>query len=158
MTIEDARRYFDYDQSTGIMRWKEKLSKYSRIKPGDIVGYKNSQGYLQLGFAGKTYKVHRTAWMVFYGEVPEVIDHINGNKTDNRISNLRSVDNRTNNQNKIHNRNGKLLGCHFRKDRNLWRAEIRINGENIRLGHYTTEREAHEAYKKAHREMVGRDL
>lgn len=76
----------------------------------------------------------------------EDIDHISGDKLDNRKENLRIVDHRTNAQNRKEHRKGKLCGCWFRKNRNKWIAEAQVRGIKHIIGSYNTEQEAHEAY------------
>jgi hypothetical protein len=158
MRFDEAREFFNYDPKSGDFFRIKKVSKYSNTIVGEKVKYVNTQGYIQFGFKGKTYKVHRTAWLLYYGESPKVIDHINGIKTDNRICNLRSVNLHINNQNRHKHRNGKIIGTSYRKEMNKWRSEIRLNGKRINLGHFNTEQEAHEAYKKEYKKHYGVDL
>lgn len=102
------------------------------------ITHKNRQ-YLILG--------HIFIWYFYYNEVIEYpkyqIDHINRDKKDNRISNLRKV---TQNQNQ-HNRNDK--GYSYLKSHNRWYARIIVNGKRIHLGSYKTEQEARNSYLKA---------
>lgn len=80
-------------------------------------------------------------------EIPKnQIDHINGNKSDNRIENLREVTNRQNNLNKLIHISGKLPGCYLRNDKKSWSSSISISGKSRYLGSYKTEQEAHTAY------------
>ena len=77
------------------------------------------------------------------------IDHINGNKIDNRIENLRLVTHRKNQQNRKTHRAGRLTGTCYDKIRHNWKSTIQINKTNIAIGYYKTEQEAHEACKIA---------
>jgi hypothetical protein len=103
----------------------------------------------------KRYAEHRLAWLYFYGSWPALfIDHINGNRSDNRISNLRDVPLVVNNQNQReprgNNTNG-FLGVRVRNERIY--AEIAVNGKSIKLGNFPSKEAAHEAYVQAKRKL-----
>jgi hypothetical protein len=86
---------------------------------------------------------HTFAWFSFYGNIDvDKIDHINRNKTDNRICNLRNL---TNQQNAF---NTPAKGYYLCKTTNKWRAQIVLNQKHICLGRYNTEEEARNAYLK----------
>lgn len=86
---------------------------------------------------------HRVLYTLARGCIPAdmVIDHINGKRSDNRLSNLRVVTKRMNDQNRT-----KARGCDWYKPRRLWRARITIDGRELVLGMFNSEREAHAAY------------
>lgn len=93
--IPDVRDRFAYDSQTGAITRK---TSQGRWKAGEQVGYVNKRGYLvvQLGKNNLVYG-HRLAWFLHYGEQPpHTLDHINQDKSDNRIANLRAVDNSEN--------------------------------------------------------------
>ena len=75
----------------------------------------NDNGYFKVNYASTNIKAHRLIWMLHYGYTPIMLDHINGNKTDNRIENLREVTNRENAQNRQIHREGKPPGVYLRK-------------------------------------------
>lgn len=107
-----------------------------------------SEGYCQVWFNGKLIYYHVIIWILSTGkDIPQglEIDHINGNKIDNRIENLRLVTGRINNQNKGIHRKGHLVGAGFYKRIGKYQALIYI-GKLIHLGYYETEQEAHRAY------------
>lgn len=122
---------------------------------GDVIGVgglpvksKHRNGYLVVSVRsnGKSYYLlaHRVAWFLYYGELPKnFIDHVDGNKTNNKIENLRDV---THLQN-IHNIHG-FKGYSWNEKLKKYGANITVNGKKYRLGHYKTEQEAHEAYLK----------
>lgn len=93
---------------------------------------------------------HRLVWFFATGEMPpHEIDHINGDPADNRIANLRLATSAQNKQNirnaRRHNSTG-YLGVSWNKDREMYRADIALNGKRKFLGHYPSPQEAHSAY------------
>ncbi len=89
------------------------------------------------------YKAHRIAWYLHYGEWPEgMIDHVNRNKNDNRIENLRLVSNRYNQ----HNTNKFNSGAYWYPKLNKWRAQIGLENRTITLGYFEFEADAQRAY------------
>jgi len=75
-----------------------------------------------------------------------VTDHLNGNKLNNQLENLKIVTHRQNQQNRHKHRNGKLVGASYFKREKKWGAQIVIDGKKKHLGLFKTEQEAHEAY------------
>jgi hypothetical protein len=147
-------KYFAYDPETGIMRWK--INNGRGNPKGKLIGHKNKKGYIEARFKGKNYLCHRIAWAIGHNtlDVPAILDHINGNPSDNRLCNLRAATNQQNNFNRKSRRNG-LKGVSFKKSRNKWESQIKINEKSKYLGLFDTEIEAHEAYCKAARELYG---
>lgn len=147
MNIEELKEYFKYEPSTGKLFWNKRPS--NRVVIGSEVGNYNDQGYKVCRFKGKTLRVHRIVWAVSKGEHPtEFIDHINGDKGDNRLTNLRVVSNAENLQNM---KNSK--GYTYHRKLNKWMAQIVVNKEYKYLGVFNTEHEAHESYLKAKKEL-----
>ncbi len=141
--------WVSYDPKTGLLFWKKTIDGRgaNKVKVGDIVGCKNSKGYLQFCFKGRRLKNHRVAWFLHYGYWPiNEIDHINGIKDDNRIDNLRDVDGSLNCKNKKVHRDGKPVGITFIKESNTWVAQIKIiqNGKRktIRSKRYNNQNDA----------------
>ncbi len=109
-------------------------------------------GYCIIQFNRTKISYHAVIWILStLHDIPQgkEIDHINGNRIDNRIKNLRLVTNRQNQQNRKRHREGKLVGCYFDKSTGKYEAQIEIGGKMIYLGRYKTEQEAHEAYEIA---------
>lgn len=88
--LNDAiKRCISYDPETGILSWKDKLSKYSPITVGNSIGTPNKSG-LHFTFFDKDLLCHRVAWFLYYGVWPDTfIDHKNGCPQDNKLQNLR---------------------------------------------------------------------
>lgn len=103
------------------------------------------KGYRVGSIGNAAVKAHRVAWAIYYGEWPQgFIDHINGDRADNRITNLRVVDHAGNGRNRrpgANNRSG-VLGVGWNKRHKKWRASIRHNGELIYLGAFEAKEDA----------------
>lgn len=144
-----VRELLEYDSSTGIFKWKKKRRGIKVDKP---LGTDNGFGYLRITVLGKSYYAHRLAWLYEKGEFPEnEIDHINGIKSDNRISNLRSLTTQQNAQNKIFpksNNKSKTLGVSWHKKANKWQAHVCIYKQRKYLGLFNSIEDAHKAYLK----------
>jgi|SRR6516164_945273 hypothetical protein len=153
LTQERIKELFSYDPETGL--FTRLIDRSHNAKKGDIVG-SNSRGYLVIYVDGRLYFAHRLAWLYMIGSFPVyTIDHINGDKKDNRFSNLRDIPNSINTQN-VHcarscNQSTGLLGATLDKRRGKFRSQIKVNGKNIFLGDYATAQEAHAAYIQAKR-------
>lgn len=121
---------------------KNILNKYSYCcgsgnitlkEDGEIVTANHSKGYLCVG----SHLAHRVAWLFFYGEWPNgQIDHINHNKKDNRILNLRCVSNMDNHRNMPIQKNNTsgIVGVHFIEHKLRWVSYIKVNAKRIHLG------------------------
>lgn len=143
-------RLIGFNPITGDMWWKEKPNR--NIVIGRKIGRPNSWGHFSFGFRGHTWMVHRVAWFLTYGDWPKnQIDHINGDKSDNRITNLRDVPQSINMQNlqgAHKNNESGFLGVSPRGEGRTkqWRACIKIKGKSITIGTFKTKEEAHAAY------------
>jgi hypothetical protein len=167
LSAAEVRRLFDYMPETGKLIRKVRTS--NRIKVGDEAGQRNTTGHLQCRVNGRLYLVHRIIWLFVYGSFPVgEIDHIDGDKTNNKICNLRDVSHTENMQNLQKSHRGSktgLLGAHPHKATGKFAAAIRVNGKQIHLGLFATAYSAHEAYmnakitmrteRTAHLDMVG---
>jgi hypothetical protein len=142
VTIERLKELYSYDAETGV---------FTRKKTGLFTkGVLLKDGYRNLYIDGKRYMTHRLAWLITYGTWPiDKIDHINGIKDDNRLSNLRDVSQRVNLQNGKKHRNGHLLGTTFHKFKQKWIARIIVNGKIQHIGTFDSAEDAHAAYIQA---------
>lgn len=135
----------DYSPSTGLLVWKHRSARCVHV--GDVAGSPTQNGYIKILFQSKTLLAHRVAWFIYYGKWPvKMIDHINGNKKDNRIENLREVTLSENMRNTYRHRAGKLVGASWRPDNKQWQSHVKLNRKNVYLGLFKT---AEEAHKKA---------
>jgi len=135
---------FKYSPKTGILYRNKSLGN---AKAGPMLG-KTVNGYISFMHKGKHIYAHRAALVLSGYDVPEdrCVDHLDGNKTNNKLSNLRLVTNRENQCNQVNHRSGRLHGVSWIKRDKIWRSQIKINGKKKSLGSYATEQEAHEAY------------
>jgi AP2 domain. len=162
LTLERLKELLHYNADTGA---------FTRIKigtPGNqrfvnqIAGSREVKGYQQIKVDGKkTYKAHRLAWFYMTGKWPDgQIDHINGDKSDNRFSNLRQATPGQNQQNRLSPRTNTsgYKGIYKLPRKRPWRAFIHHNGKQIYLGCFYTREEAAHAYVNAaktyHREFA----
>ncbi|MFZ2540824.1 MAG: HNH endonuclease [Gallionella sp.] len=154
LTIDRLKELLDYDHLTGDFLWKKKRNGGYSV--GAIAGCKTLEGYWQLRIDNKSYKAHRVAWFFVYGIWPRILDHIDHDKLNNRIINLREVTTAENGQNQIEaqagNKNG-FLGVDYHKSSRKFRAHIMTNRKRKFLGSFLTAEEAHEAYIAAKREV-----
>lgn len=154
LTAERLRELLHYDPETGV--FTRLVSLNFAVNVGDVAGTLMKKGYWSIGVDKHKYKAHRLAWLYMTGSWPkEQIDHINGNRIDNRFSNLRECTNQENQQNipVITKATGRLVGTCFRKDRGMWSAAIICTPVRKHLGFFATQEEAHQAYLKAKAEL-----
>lgn len=161
------RRLIDYDPATGEMRWKERpvwmfapgnRGRQARAKwwMDQLVGKPAlatlSGGYRNGEIFSINVRAHRAAWAIYYGEWPVgEIDHINGIRDDNRISNLRDVPQAENLLNKRlpkHNKSG-VIGVSWYPRTQRWAVDIGVSGKRIRIGYFKSLKEAADARKRA---------
>lgn len=133
--------YYRYDPVTGVVKYKKRINGGSKDE-GDIVGSINNRGYLASRINGQYTLLHRAIWVIMTGDQPDEIDHINGNRADNRWCNLRSVTRAENMKNKKRYKGSKYNGVTYRKDTGKWRARLRIDGVLVNIGQFDTEQEA----------------
>lgn len=150
ITQKELKDNFSYNTDTGIFIRLTFRSPKALISKE--AGSKTSQGYLSVYFDTRSYLLHRLAWLYVYGEWPKhQIDHINHDRTDNRLCNLRAVTHKDNGRNakKPSTNTSGCVGIHFRKDANKWRPVIMVNNKNISLGYYKNKEDAIKVRKEA---------
>jgi hypothetical protein len=153
ITQAQAHELFEYRD--GVLIWKVRPSKWGHIYAGDIAGTPNMYGYCQIRIDGRFYRRSRLIFFMFNGFWPKnQIDHIDRDRSNDRIENLRDV---TSSQNKWNTKKyDNAKGCHWIKSRRKWHAQIRINGKQTFLGYHDTEAEARTAYLAARIEYHGK--
>jgi len=156
------RAAFDYSPETGILTWRPKKVRrgheradkiFNALFAGKPTGCPNGLGYLRVLWNKQHYVAHRIIWKWVHGTDAVMVDHINGDRSDNRIANLR---NSTRSQNLANCRTSPRSGFKgASKIKNRWQANIRKDGVKIYLGSFKTPEDAHEAYCKAAKELHG---
>ena len=114
-------------------------------------------GYVYMKFFKKSTYVHRLIFLLHHGYLPKYVDHINGNKQDNRSENLREATRCQNMMNvgKTALNTSGFKGVSFHKRSNKWIAQIKQNKKHFYLGSFETAEEAHESYKRKAIELHG---
>lgn len=146
ISAEELRQLVHYDPDTGIFTWLQ--SKFQPYRIGKRAGSKMSNGYRRIFIGEKAVTEHRLAWLYMTGKWPQNhIDHINGDRTDNRFCNLRDVSRSTN----LHNiaRANKNASSKYRgvsPANGTWTMQILVNGKRIRVPGFSTEEDAARCY------------
>lgn len=141
-TQERLRALFSYQD--GKLIWRHGRGK---ILTGDVAGHLKPDGYVAIGLDYAEYKAHRLVWKWHHGSDPEILDHVNGVRHDNRIENLEEV---TNRENCNRGRDKRItLPRGVRCVRGKYQARILIAGKRLCLGTFGTIEEAADAYRDA---------
>lgn len=153
ITQAQLKEYLDYNSDTGVFTWKKKTSNASRINIGDVAGYPAGRGYWNITIFDKQYFAHRLAWIYVNGDIDDglQIDHINRDRKDNRIENLRLAtpsQNKRNSKKRNDNTTG-YIGVSFHKGTQRYTSRIVYNKKRHTLGYFATPEEAYDAYCKA---------
>ena len=136
ISIEQLKQRVNYNPDTGEFSW---LVAKGGNRIGDQAGSVNDQGYLCIRILRKIYRAQRLAWLYFYGKYPiGVVDHIDGNRLNNKISNLREVTKSVNQKNLGRNKRNKsgITGVMWHKVLRKWHVQIQSEGKRIHIGYY----------------------
>ncbi len=152
---EELHRIFEYNPNDGLFRWKVKKAR--RVQIGNAAGTLHPNGYVYIKIADIRYFAHVLAWIYIYGERPDMLDHIDRCRSNNRIENLRvctGSQNKYNSSRYCNNTSGKR-GVSWHKQYQKWQAYINIDGRRKYLGRFPSIEEATIAYETAARELQG---
>lgn len=166
---DELRQLLRYEPETGKLYWRMRSESMfrDRAKPAPqlcaawntryanapALSHRNNRGYLSGHIAGAAILSHRAIWAMVHGEWPEFIDHINGDRADNRLCNLRAVSRAENNRNRRLNHNSASGVCGVKQLPNgRWTARIRVDGKNQWLGTFDTVEHAAAVRSLAERE------
>ena len=148
---EEIKDFINYCPDNGVFTRKKTTS--NRAKQGQICKRRDANGYIVFNINKKTYLGHRVAWFLINGIIPNKmeIDHINRNKSDNRICNLRIVSSSENSRNSPITKRNKsgIVGVSWYQNREKWRATIMDENKQIHLGYFKEKNDAIKARKKA---------
>lgn len=149
MSPKTAKELFDYNPTTGDLTHRKRSDGWFSAKrfasawnsrfAGKRAGSVGRSGYIQVAVQGRNLQAHRVVWMIATGEdVSGEIDHINGDKTDNRLSNLRAVTHAENTRNRRLGRNNGsgVNGVGWNSRFGKWQARIKIDGQSKSLGYF----------------------
>ena len=154
ITQDRLKELLRYCKDSGVFSWR--INRKGGVKSGQCCSCVDSAGYVVIRVDGRLYRGHRLAWLHEHGVFPnELIDHINGIKSDNRILNLRLCTKSQNAQNAkphIDNTSG-FKGVSFCRNTKKWVADICVNGSSHRLGYFVDIEDAKRARASAELEL-----
>jgi hypothetical protein len=136
LTQEYLKSILDYNQDTGVFTWK--VNKSKRTKSGAVAGWL-SDGYIKIEINSKQHKAHRLAWLYVHGEMPKsLIDHIDCNRSNNKISNLRQSTHQTNSENYKTPRTNKsgVKNVSWYKSLNKWVVSMSVKKTKKTIGYF----------------------
>lgn len=161
VSIDELRDTMRYDTETGKLFWTHSPHRneaWNKRFPGrEAFTYTHKDGYKVGIFSNAHLKAHRVIWAIVYGEWPLQVDHINGDRADNRIQNLRSVTAQENARNRglrSDNKAGVTGVCWDRKE-GKWIAQLTVDGRNRRLGAFNSKDDAAAAWRDAFEKQDG---
>lgn len=162
ITLDYVLSILNYDEFSGIFKWKHRpINHFTSSKAwacwnaryaGTNAGNKNQNGYIQIKIDKKLYKAHRLAMLIATGIMPEdEVDHIDGDKSNNKISNLRRATKSQNNHNRTaYKTNSSGLKCvSWKHSTKKYFAYIVINNKSKHLGYFDCPAAASFAYQIA---------
>lgn len=160
ITQELLKEKLHYDKDTGVFTWLDVKSNGKKMR-GKVAGYANKDGYVKIGLTLEdkfyVYLAHRLVWLYEHGEFPNGhLDHINHDRDDNRITNLRMATHRENmrNQSMSSNNTTGHSGVSFQKSRGKYCAYVCVDYKKIHLGLFENIEDAAKAAREA-REHYG---
>lgn len=154
LTVDLLNELFTYDKETGKLYWKVARQ---RINVGDEAGGLDKEGYSVLRVNHKRYRTHRVVFLMHRGYLPAVLDHIDGDRANNRLDNLRPASLNQNQYNRKLNKNNKtgFKGVSYNAKQKMFFAVINHQRQRIFLGGYSTPEEADVVVRAAREELHG---
>jgi hypothetical protein len=155
ISADFVREILSYDPETGEFRWKwrDDIRKCDNARlVGKVAGSLDSHGYIVIGINLQIYQAHRLAWLHIHGVWPvNQIDHINNDKADNRITNLREATSQENQRNVGLQKNSStgIAGVSWNKRDQKYQARITVDRKFISLGYFDTLEKAAKARAEA---------
>jgi hypothetical protein len=157
ITQNRVRECLFYDPATGEFRWR--ITRGGKAVAGALAARSGPRGYLQIMVDGSAHYAHRLAWLYVKGAIPAgmQIDHADGNRANNEISNLRLATRSQQRQNSRRNSNNSsgFKGVSFHAARGLWASRITRNKHTESLGYFDTAEAAYAAYCRAAQMQFG---
>jgi hypothetical protein len=149
ITAERLRELLHYDLETGVFTWRVNRRGHIGDVAGNVYGGPPNEGYRRIMIDRRMYQASRLAWLYMTGEWPkDQVDHINGDRADNRFCNIREALPAQNSQNRsmrTDNESG-FKGVAWHKHTRKWASSIQINGKYKHLGYFATPERAFIAY------------
>lgn len=151
---------YNYELVSSILRYDPETGEFSKVNGGDVRTRLDPKGYLRISVTGVASAAiaHRIAWLLHTGSLPNThIDHIDGDKLNNKFSNLRACTHIQNQHNQPKRRNNKsgYKGVCWMKSSKRWHAQICCNSKIRHLGLFHDKVEAAKAYDRAALELHG---
>jgi hypothetical protein len=150
ITQAELKNLFDYVDGQLIAK-----TNNNTRKAGDALRSITGKGYLSGRINGRTYRVHRLVFLYFHGFMPPQVDHIDGNRQNNRIENLRKATSAQNNQNRMATGASKIKGVVWHKQSKKWVASICINRKSVHLGSFEKIEDAAQVATDARKKLHG---
>ena len=165
LTAERLRAALEYSADTGVFTWRPRprsdftclreMNRWNNRYVGTVAGTDDGRGYVRIRVFGKFYRAHRLAWLHVHGAWPsDQVDHIDGDRRNNRLANLRDVSRAHNAQNirraPVTNQSTGVLGVQ-RHVGGFFVAKLQIDGRQKHLGSFPSIEEAQQAYIDAKR-------
>lgn len=156
-SVDRLHRGLDYSPKTGLFCWKDGAK--GGVSSGDIAGTLRPNGYIYIRIDKEHYLAHRLAWLYVTGDDPASleVDHVNGERIDNRIKNLRlaSRNEQCHNTGIRSDNTSGVRGVSWDRQYGKWLGRIQINGQTFRLGYFDKLEQAKAARLAAEHKMHG---
>ena len=147
MTQDELKQHLNYNPETGVFVWRynpNRNAQWNFMWPGKVAGSVTEKGYCRIRLLNKGIRAHRLAFLYVYGYMPKEVDHIDGDKLNNKIDNLRDVTHSENMRNakKYPTNTTGVTGVTYRKSADKWLAYITVHQKRIHGGIFNTKEEA----------------